>query len=212
MSDDGTARLRARLDDVERRLATVIDAVSDLSGMADDVTALSTRLTAAVPVAGRAAAPSWFEVDADRAVVMLQDLAVWVTGILVRHNAARESLPECWMLHGEVVELLLGLKATWVAAYRDPAAAPALAADWHERRLPGVTDRIRRHPGRDCALEHHDGTAAGYRLREEHHPNDRVRPVAPDVAAAYARWWATTRGLGPEPPPGLRGGSGLTLP
>jgi hypothetical protein len=208
----------ARLDDVERRLATVVRAVNDLAAIADDVTALSRRLAAPAgpatragqtPPAGGAGSgpagnPSWFEVDADRAVAMLQDLTGWVAGILVRHHAAREALPECWMLHGEVVELLLGLKASWVAAYRDPHAGPALAADWHDRRLPGVADRIRRYPGRDCSLQDHTATAAGYRLREEHHPDGRVA-VDGSLVAAYARWWAATRGLGEQWRPGADG-------
>jgi hypothetical protein len=70
---------------------------------------------------------------------MLTDLVGWVDTILVRHQAAVDGLPPCWMFHGEVVEDPLWLKACWMAAYRDPAAKPTAAADWHERWLPGVT-------------------------------------------------------------------------
>ncbi|WP_432978217.1 hypothetical protein [Dactylosporangium sp. CA-233914] len=58
--------------------------------------------------------------------------------VLIRHEAAREALPECWMLHGEVVENLLWIMDTWMIAYHDPASTAVQVADWHERRLPGL--------------------------------------------------------------------------
>ncbi|WP_432830032.1 hypothetical protein [Dactylosporangium sp. CA-092794] len=200
---DEVARLRARLLDVEQRLASVTAAVNDLAGIAADVTALSERLTDQAPHRTAAAPPrpSWFEADAERAVALLTDLTDWVARILVRHVAAREALPECWMLHGEVVEELLWLKDAWAEAYHGPQSTPSLVADWHDRRLPGLMSRIKRYPGQNCGFAEHRGTTTGYRLREEHHPHDRFAPLTGEAVAAYARWWAVTRGLGPDVAP-----------
>ncbi|WP_432973776.1 hypothetical protein [Dactylosporangium sp. CA-233914] len=144
--------------------------------------------------------PSWCTADADQAVALLTDLTAWVADVLVRYTAAREALPPCWMLHGEVVEELLWLRDAWTDAYQGPDAGPV--GDWHERRMPGVMSRIRRYPGQNCTFDEHRGTAgAGYRLRDEHHPYDRLPRVEPEAAAAYAHWWVHTRDLGPAAPP-----------
>nr|BFE55641.1 hypothetical protein GCM10020063_001670 [Dactylosporangium thailandense] len=199
--NDDIAQLRARLQDVERRLASVVEAVNSLAGIAADVTALSERL--GEPGRARPTGsprPSWFTADTDHAVTLLTDLTTWIADVLVRYTAAREALPPCWMLHGEVVEELLWLRDAWTDAYQSPDPGPV--GDWHERRMPGVMNRIRRYPGQNCTYDEHHGTAgAGYRLRDEHDPHDRLPRIEPEAAAAYARWWVHTRGLGPAAPP-----------
>jgi hypothetical protein len=135
---------------------------------------------------------------------MLLDLAEWVDTILVRHQVAREGLSECWMLHGELVEDLLWLRAAWRAAHRDPAAKPHHAADFHERWLPAVMSRYRRQMGSGgCHFDNHRADGGDFKVRDDRHPHEQVPVTDQDLASAYARWWAQHRGLGDVDPPGV---------
>jgi len=117
---------------------------------------------------------------------------------------ARDALTPCWMFHGEVVEDLLWLRASWMAAHRDPEAKPHHAADLHERWLPSTMTRIRRQFGSDiCGFENHRDGSGQYRLKEEQQPETRVPATDPQIVGAYARWWAHNRGRTDVVPPGL---------
>jgi hypothetical protein len=206
--------LRTQLGEVAVQLITVATAVNGMAGLAQQVARLSDQVTALAqglgddedesPAPAGPALPSWFEVEAEQAQAMLVDLVTWVDTILVRHQAAVDALTECWMLHGEVVEDLLWLKACWTAAHRDPNAKPVWAADWHERWLPGAMGRLKRQLGvAGCNYDSHRDEAGESRIRDERHPQRRVPAIGPDVAGAYARWWAQTRGKTDVVPPGL---------
>ncbi len=207
-------QLRRQLGELAVHLVTVSSTVNGMAGLARQVALLSEQVTALLVRLGggdedgravtRPALPSWFEVDGEQAEQMLRDLVGWVDTILVRHAAARESLPECWIYHGEVVEDLLWLRATWMTAHRNPAAQPHHAADFHERWLPAVMARYKRQLGSGgCNFDNHHDGATEYRVRQEHHPQERIPAADPDMTDAYARWWVHTRGLTDVAPPGV---------
>jgi hypothetical protein len=186
---DGAALALAReLENLRRTVARV------------EATAASAKETAetAVRTAARTAGRN------DQVEGLRTQLGEVVPQLLVRHQAALDCLPPCWMFHGEVVEDLLWLKACWVAAHRAPDAKPTAAADWHERWLPGVTGRLRHRMGTGgCSFTNHQQASTEYRIAQERHPDQRVPAIDPDTAAAYARWWVQTRGRSDATPPGL---------
>jgi hypothetical protein len=211
---DDVSQLRVQLGEVAlqvRNMTTTVNGMAEVAtqvtGLSDQVMALAERLTSgeADSESAAPALPSWFEIEGERAQQMLADLVEWVDAILVRHYAAREALPECWMFHGEVVEDLLWLRAAWVAAHRDPDAKPHHAADFHERWLPSMMSRLRRQFGAGmCGFgKHRDGSGQYRQLREEQFPDSRVPATDPRAVETYARWWAQDRGRVDGVPPGL---------
>jgi ubiquinone biosynthesis protein UbiJ len=94
-------QLRRQLGEVAVQLVTVSSAVNSMASLARQVAVLSQQVRALAerlgedePTSTRPALPSWFEVEGEQAEQMLRDLAGWVDTTLVRHAAARESLPE----------------------------------------------------------------------------------------------------------------------
>ena len=65
--------------------------------------------------------------------VDLDDLAEWVTCLLVRYGAAGDWLSPCWWRHGLVVEELAALRMAWLGAYNATQPPnPEAAVKWHE--------------------------------------------------------------------------------
>ncbi|GAB3375695.1 hypothetical protein [Amycolatopsis echigonensis] len=143
---------------------------------------------------------SWLDLDdgedvvgdpAEAAQETLEDLSVWLRRVFLRYRDAAAALPECWWWHPDVVEELVCLMRSWLAAYVDKDATVGRAADWHDRYRPGAVKRIKNATA-NCSLEAHlaDG---------EHH-----RPAAPVPAglalAPIALWWGEDReSTAPEP-------------
>jgi hypothetical protein len=74
----------------------------------------------------------------------VQGLGVWVDEVLRgRHPEAYSELGTCWFQHPDILDELTALQAAWFAAYRDPAAPPTAAIEWHDRWLPGTMARCK---------------------------------------------------------------------
>ena len=168
----------ARLDELAELLAQLAEATADTCPPASGVL-------------------SWLDLDTDTAAAqqLLDGLIDWMARVYLRYPDAAHALPDCWAWHPDVVEELLWLWHTWLAAYHDPHTPSTAAADWHDRYRPNVVRRINAAAGR-CSLDNH-------------HPRpDRPPlggPVGVPLAAAaqsIAAWWATNRASpGPIPTP-----------
>jgi hypothetical protein len=70
-------------------------------------------------------------------------------------------LGACWYQHRDVLDELTALRATWYAAYRDPAAPATAAMEWHDRWLPGAMRRCRAAiRARGCKARHEKAAPA----------------------------------------------------
>ncbi|RJQ92380.1 hypothetical protein [Amycolatopsis panacis] len=128
---------------------------------------------------------------AEAAQVVLCELSAWLVRVLLRYPDAAAAVPECWWWHPDVVEELVCLMRTWLAAYVDKDATVGRAADWHDRYRPGAIKRIKTVTA-NCSLEmHQDGGGL-------HRPG----PVVPAglALAPIALWWGSDR-TSPAPVP-----------
>lgn len=164
---------------------------------------VKTLVDHASPEEGTRTAPvSWLDLpdgpDAERdpgeaAQEVLSDLSFWLVRVYLRYADA--ALPECWWWHADVVEELLCLMRSWLAAYVDTDATVARAADWHDRYRPGAVKRIKGATA-NCSLEQHqDGGelfVAGPRI------------PSGTALAPIGQWWGTARtDTAPEPDPAV---------
>ncbi|OXM49555.1 hypothetical protein CFP71_29870 [Amycolatopsis thailandensis] len=125
----------------------------------------------------------------DEAQTVLTDLSLWLSRVYLRYHGAE--LPECWWWHADVVEELVTLMRSWLAAYVDKDATVARAADWHDRYRPGVVKRIKAATG-NCSLENHQDGGTHFL------PGPRV--PSGTALAPIAAWWGTSRSdTAPEP-------------
>lgn len=141
---------------------------------------------------------SWLDLDdrdedqhdgAALAQEVLTELSAWLLRVFLRYSDA--VLPECWWWHPDVVEELLCLMRSWLAAYVDSDATVARAADWHDRYRPGVVKRIKAATS-NCSLENHQDGG------ELHRPAPSIPSGA--ALASIAAWWGTARTeTAPEP-------------
>jgi hypothetical protein len=118
------------------------------------------------------------------AQTVLTELSVWLVRVFLRYPDASGALPECWWWHPDVVEELVCLMGTWLAAYVDKDATVGRAADWHDRYRPGAVKRIKNATA-NCSLEAHQ--PAG----EHHQPGPEI--PAGLALAPIAGWWGTAR-------------------
>jgi hypothetical protein len=126
---------------------------------------------------------------AEAAQEMLADLSFWLVRVFLRYSDA--ALPECWWWHPDVVEELVCLMRSWLAAYVDADATVARAADWHDRYRPGTVKRIKTATA-NCSLENHQHSG------ELHRPAPQIPSGA--ALAPIAAWWGTARtNTAPEP-------------
>ena len=129
------------------RLTTEVAALTDR--LADDTAALQDQLASLV--ASTAAPPkpggdvprpwSWRDLDEPSRVQLLRDVGGWLDWMLQRYPVATV-VPSCWAQHPEMVEELVAAHRAWLAAYRSPEASPYAAAEWHDRWLPGLEQRL----------------------------------------------------------------------
>ena len=182
--DPALAGLAREVEALQRRLELIFD----LPGRIEQIASLLAQHVESCASLTPTAAPpaSWLDLPHDSVAAaeeLLSELAKWVQSIYLRFADSEQSLPECWLWHPEVVEELLWLQTTWLAAYR-PQAPSSAAGDWHDRQRPGVTRRIRDYAGL-CSLERHQGA-------------DLLTTTAPTVTAAdaipaIACWWVLRR-------------------
>jgi hypothetical protein len=180
-------------------LRRTLDRLQDLPGRLDELAGLVAQLaetaaanTYACPTSGVASGRDLpTEIDTTQAV--LKELTCWMQRVYLRYSDAAASLPECWLWHPDVIEELLWLQQSWLAAYRDTHAPVSAAADWHDRYRPGVIRRIKDTAGR-CSLENHQP--------RDDHPTPGRAPVVPLTEATdpIATWWATHRSAPPPQP------------
>jgi hypothetical protein len=191
------AGLAREVEGVRRDLARELESLRPLPEQVARLAGLVERL--AEDVAAQAArhtpagAPSWLDLPAefDVAAAVLGRLVEWLGEVFLRYQDAGRALPACWMWHPDVVEELLWLMHTWLAAYRSDAATAQAAGDWHDRYRPGVVKRIKAAAG-TCSLENHQ-------------PRDGRLPGGPAVPLAtalepIADWWATRATTTPPEP------------
>lgn len=169
--------------------------VDPLAGRIDELAAMTaelmdrTRQLGARPTAR--AMPSWLVAPADLDIVrdVLAELDAWLRTVFLQYPDGSTALPECWLWHPGVVEELLWLMHTWLAAYQGEKASAALVGDWHDRYRPGVVHRIKTQAG-TCSMEAHLPEALERQYRKRR----------PDASTLIAEWWANQRDApAPEP-------------
>ncbi|MGH3859630.1 hypothetical protein [Actinokineospora sp.] len=185
----GLAREVETLRRAIRKAAPVQDAhavqLHKLAGQLDELA----QATARKGPADKVVAPSWLSLpsDADAVAEVLDELLTWLCAVYLRYADAAASLSDCWLWHPEVVEELVWLMHTWIAAYEDENASATAAGDWHDRYRPGVVRRIKTAIG-TCSLENHTS------------PQPAPRVPLVEAAEAIVTWWGTAR-TAPAPEP-----------
>src|SRR5664279_570894 len=108
VGDDGegdgesSSQLEGRLRAVERVLTYVRRAVSQL---AQNKAAKDTQAQLRRP---------WDKLTADQAEKRWLDLREWVEWFVVRNNIGPKEIPDCWYLHGGLVDELDALRWAWL--------------------------------------------------------------------------------------------------
>ena len=160
-----------------RQLVRHAEAISqmrrDLDELASEMTDLASDLVARLETAEESAPQltpgpdgatgwCWRDLGPQAAETLWQELAGWVGWIPGRHPLARR-VPECWHRHPEVVEELTALWLAWCAAYTERDAPLTSAADWHDRWLPGLLQRLEHGAfALDCSRQHVDRPTSAY--------------------------------------------------
>ncbi len=180
-------------------LRRTLDRLQELPGRLDELAGLVAQLAETTAAntcnCSETGVASWLDLptETDTAQAVLGELICWMQRVYLRYPDAALSLPECWLWHPDVIEELLWLQHSWVAAYRDTHAPVSAAADWHDRYRPGVIRRIKDTAGR-CSLENHQP--------RHDQPTPGAAPVVPLTEATdpIVTWWATHRAEpGPTP-------------
>jgi hypothetical protein len=182
------AGVASEVEALRRIVTPVAERVDELAAMTAE---LADRIRDLGARPSTRAMPSWLVAPADLDVVrdVLADLDTWLRTVFLRYADGSLALPECWLWHPDVVEELLWLMHTWLAAYQGEKASAGLVGDWHDRYRPGVVQRIRARAGA-CSMEAH---LAGALERQ-------YRKRRPDASALIAEWWANGRDTpAPEP-------------
>lgn len=79
---------------------------------------------------------AWVDVPPARAADFIEELAAWVRTV-APYQVARLQLPDCWVRHPDVVQVLIDVRAIWRALYRPGGQAGVwLLADFHLRHWP----------------------------------------------------------------------------
>jgi hypothetical protein len=128
--------------------------------------------------------------DPGQAAADLDDLCTWVARVYLRYP--RTELPSCWLWHPHAVEELWWLRKAHADAYHPQTGSWPRVGEWHDRQLPGVTQRLAHAIG-SCELA-------------LHRPGERAagapRPVPfADAAPCVAQTWTGSGGQEPGPEP-----------
>jgi hypothetical protein len=84
---------------------------------------------------------NWRQLDAATERSELNRLGEWVTWLNARYCLDYKVIPECWPLHGPLVEELSALRSFWEGCYQDDSA-PSDPVSFH-RELDAATRRLR---------------------------------------------------------------------
>jgi hypothetical protein len=175
-----------RVNAVEKDLLGVLDLLATLTGTVDD---LSRKVTAAGPPK-KDAGPSrwaWRHATRDQAEWLWTGLVPWVRWATDRYPTALRDLPPCWHLHGDAVEELTALWASWLAAYHGSDQPRDDPTHWHDRWFPGAVGRLLGPSGTlvNCAKakQHREPNLAG---APRHHFDHTGLPTVEEHAAADA--------------------------
>jgi hypothetical protein len=142
--DDGVGRQLLKHAEALAQVRQRIDGLAEET--TESIANLLLRLEAVEEGAGGATGRSpqswcWRYLAPHAAETLTAELADWVRWVRRRYPLARR-VPPCWANHPEVVEELTALWLAWQAAYTEPDPPLTAAADWHDRWLPGVLDRL----------------------------------------------------------------------
>jgi len=67
----------------------------------------------------------WTRLDGEHAVEMLDELTDWIQWLTHRLTLDHRTIPECWDLHGPLIEELTALYTSWQTAYAITAEGDA---------------------------------------------------------------------------------------
>jgi hypothetical protein len=147
--DEQVASLAAQVGDLRADLRTVKARVESGQIPVHGLSALRDRLAALEALAGaleedtvaRTPAPFWIDLHPDDYAAQMGDLSHWVDKVLAVNYPHAAPLP-CWAAHPAAVWELSTLAAEWARIYARKRPPLADALTWHERHLPGVTERL----------------------------------------------------------------------
>ena len=74
----------------------------------------------------------WHLMSTGERLAALDDLADWVGWLVDRYPLDSRSVPDCWELHGELIEELSALRTAWLRAFDVDALGDA-PLRWHEQ-------------------------------------------------------------------------------
>jgi hypothetical protein len=161
---------RAHLAELRDHLADVLEQLQGLQGRVDDFTALERRIITLTDAVDQLTAEAeedespqrprdLVHIPPDERREALEELVIWVRDVVfVGWPWTRAKLARCWLLHPDLVNGVLWLRAAYAAAYETSRARPHHAADWH-RWLEEVmrTAELRT---RDCPTTDEEGLHA----------------------------------------------------
>ena len=136
----GTPPLDRRVTEVEKNLGQLVDLVGTLT---TGVQALQAKVDGAP--AKTEPGPSrwaWQHATADQAAWLWAGLGPWVRWLTDRYPTQLRELPPCWHIHGDAVEELTALWASWMSAYHGPDQPRDDMIYWHDRWFPAATGRL----------------------------------------------------------------------
>ena len=179
----GTPPLDWRVTEVEKNLGQLVDLVGTLT---TGVQALQTKVDGAPPKTEPGPSRwAWQHATADQAAWLWAGLGPWVRWLTHRYPTQLRELPPCWHMHGDAVEELTALWASWMSAYHGPDQPRDDMTYWHDRWFPAATGRLLGPTGTliNCAKakQHREPNLAG---APRHHFDDTGMPTLEEYAAA----------------------------
>jgi len=151
------SQLRRDLDELA---SGTTDLAADLMSRLEHLSGGDTTRTATRPWCWRDLGPKAEE-------ELRSQLTDWVSWLRSRYPLAKK-IPPCWAKHPEIVEELTALWLAWQHAYAEAEGPLTAAADWHDRWLPGLVQRLERGPHAiNCSSSGHTTRPASAYARTE---------------------------------------------
>lgn len=117
---ESSSQLEGRLRAVERILT---DVRRTLSQVAQNKTAKDAQTQLRRP---------WDKLTADQAEKRWRELREWVEWFVVRNNIGPKEIPDCWYLHGGLVDELEALRWAWLETANKPDSKGTEPIWWRE--------------------------------------------------------------------------------